>query len=1080
MITSASSLPPQTIVVIGNGMVGHRFCEKLIEFDTAGRYRIVTFCEEPRAAYDRVGLTSFFAHRDAEQLMLAKLDWYHESGIELHIGDRASSIDCRKQVVHSEKGRSVAYDYVVLATGSFPFVPPAPGMTNRGVFVYRTIDDLQRIMAYAQNVKRCAVIGGGLLGLEAAKAAYDLGLQTHVIEFAPRLMPRQVDDAGSRLLVKKIEALGVSVHLNQGTKQVLGDGGVEGLLFNDGQTLPVEMVIVSAGIRPRDELARACGLKVGERGGVQVNDELETSDPRILAIGEVALHGGMVYGLVAPGYEMAEIAAANLAGNALAGTKPGPGELEATSLVSSPGASLLPASENGERTHNRRFTGADLSTKLKLMGVDVASFGNYEAKPDQATPLICEDPFRGYYKKLLFNHDGTRLLGGVLVGDAADYGTLLALCKSNEPLPCPPGELMLPPGTKPAAGGVGLPDSAQICSCNNVSKLQICQAIKGQSLTTIGEVKACTKAGTGCGGCIPLVTDLLHKELAAAGKSVIKHLCEHFAFTRQELFQIVKINQIKTFDALLAGHGQGSGCEICKPAVTSILASLWNEHILEREHQTLQDTNDRFLANMQRGGLYSVVPRVPGGEITPDQLIALGSIAKKYSLYTKITGAQRVDLFGAQVQQLPDIWEAVIAAGMESGHAYGKALRTVKSCVGTTWCRYGVQDSVGFAIRIEKRYRGIRAPHKIKAAVSGCIRECAEAQGKDFGLIATEKGYNLYVCGNGGSKPRHADLLAADLDEATAMQYLDRFLMYYIQTADRLTRTSVWLENLEGGLERLRDIIIHDKLGICAELERMMQHLVDTYECEWTKVVNDPERRKLFCQFVNTAENETGIEIVTERGQNRPADWPKDGVQLQQIEPHTLTRSASEGPEVRGRRSEVGSHESKANGKRRTEQAQPEWVQVGAVADFPKDGGAAIKYGDVQIAVFNFTSRGEWYACQNMCPHKKAFVLSRGIVGTQGEIPKVTCPLHKKAFSLQTGECVSGEDFSAKVFPVKVAEDQVYLLLPPKDQLDALLATRLHCITAGHSAHACVSDTCLPDSAATPLAEQPSLLASVP
>jgi len=1008
MITSASSLPPQTIVVIGNGMVGHRFCEKLVEFDTAGQYRIVTFCEEPRAAYDRVGLTSFFAHRDAEQLMLARLDWYRESGIELHIGDRAAKIDRKKQTVHSEKGRNVHYDQIVFATGSYPFVPPAPGMTNRGVFVYRTIDDLQRIMAYAQSVKRCAVIGGGLLGLEAAKAAYDLGLETHVVEFAPRLMPRQVDDAGSRLLVKKIEALGVRVHLNQGTKQVLGDGGVEGLLFNDGQKLPVEMVIVSAGIRPRDELARECGLTVGERGGVQVNDELETSDPRILAIGEVALHGGMIYGLVAPGYEMAEIAAANLCGE------------------------------------QRQFRGADLSTKLKLMGVDVASFGNYEAKPDQATPLVCEDPFRGYYKKLLFNHDGTRLLGGVLVGDAADYGTLLALCKSSEPLPCPPGELMLPPGAKPAAGGVGLPDSAQICSCNNVSKLQICQAIKGQGLTTIGEVKACTKAGTGCGGCIPLVTDLLHKELAAAGKSVIKHLCEHFAFTRQELFQIVKINQIKTFDALLASHGRGAGCEICKPAVTSILASLWNEHILEREHQTLQDTNDRFLANMQRGGLYSVVPRVPGGEITPDQLIALGSIAKKYSLYTKITGAQRVDLFGAQVQQLPDIWEAVIAAGMESGHAYGKALRTVKSCVGTTWCRYGVQDSVGFAIRIEKRYRGIRAPHKIKAAVSGCIRECAEAQGKDFGLIATEKGYNLYVCGNGGSKPRHADLLAADLDEATAIQYIDRFLMYYIQTADRLTRTSVWLENLEGGLERLRDIIVHDKLGICAELERLMQHLVDTYECEWTKVVNDPERRKLFRQFVNTAETETGIEIVTERGQNRPADWPKDGVKLQQIE-------------TVGQASRLPGKEAGTNGKRRTEQAQPEWVQIGAVADFPKDGGAAVKYGDVQIAVFNFTSRGEWYACQNMCPHKKAFVLSRGIVGTQGEIPKVTCPLHKKAFSLQTGECISGEEFSAKVFPVKVVQDNVYLLLPPKDQLDALLATSLHCVTA------CSSRSCAPE-----------------
>lgn len=1006
---NANALSPPTIVVIGNGMVGHRFCEKLVEFDTARQYRIVTFCEEPRAAYDRVGLTSFFAHRNAEKLMLARLEWYRENGIELHIGDRAAKIDRRQQLVQSEKGHSVRYDHIVLATGSFPFVPPAPGMTNRGVFVYRTIEDLERIMAYAKDVRRCAVIGGGLLGLEAAKAAYDLGLETHVVEFAPRLMPRQIDDAGSRLLVKKIEALGVRVHLNQGTKQVLGEGAVEGLLFNDGQKLPVDMVIVSAGIRPRDELARECGLTVGERGGVQVNDELVTSDPRILAIGEVALHSGMVYGLVAPGYEMAEIAAANLVGE------------------------------------QRQFHGADLSTKLKLMGVDVASFGNYEAKPDQAVPLVCEDPFRGYYKKLLFSPDGQHLIGGVLVGDAADYGTLLALSSASEPLPCPPGYLMAPPGANPAAAGAALPDSAQICSCNNVSKGQICQAIREKDLTTIGDLKACTKAGTGCGGCIPMVTDLLQKELAAAGKSVVKHLCEHLAFTRQELFQIVKINQIKTFDELLAKHGRGNGCEICKPAVTSILASLWNEHILEREHQTLQDTNDRFLANMQRGGLYSVVPRVPGGEITPDQLISLGQIAKKYGLYTKITGGQRVDLFGAQVQQLPDIWEEVIDAGMESGHAYGKALRTVKSCVGTTWCRYGVQDSVGFAIRVEKRYRGIRAPHKIKAAVSGCIRECAEAQSKDFGLIATEKGYNLYVCGNGGSKPRHADLLAADLDEETAIRYIDRFLMYYIQTADRLTRTSVWLENLEGGIERLREIVIDDKLGICAELEQMLQRLVDTYECEWTKVVNDPERRKQFSQFVNTDESESGIEIITERGQARPANWPKDGVKLQQIEALA----------VRSQESRAEDPVKPANGKRRTEQAQPEWVNVGAVADFPKDGGAAVKYGDVQIAVFNFSSRGEWYACQNMCPHKKAFVLSRGMVGSQGELPKVACPLHKKTFSLQSGECTSGEDYSVKVFPVKVTGDDVFLLLPPKDQLDALLATRLHGV---HSGDSCQND----------------------
>jgi nitrite reductase (NADH) large subunit len=1007
---SRSTSEQKTIVVIGNGMVGHRFCERLVEFDVDRQYQIVTFCEEPRAAYDRVGLTQFFAHRNAQKLMLANLDWYQQNGIRLHIGDRATTIDRKRRRVRSEKGVEIAYDIAVLATGSYPFVPSVPGIKKVGVFVYRTIEDLERIIAYGQNIKRAAVIGGGLLGLEAAKATYDLGLETHVVEFAPRLMPRQIDEAGSKLLVSKIEALGVRVHLNKNTKEVIGKNEVVGMVFTDGEQLDVDMIVVSAGIRPRDDLARDCGITVGERGGVTVDDCLQTSDPSIFAIGEVALHRNMIYGLVAPGYEMAEVVAANLTG--------------------------------GQRT----FTASDMSTKLKLMGVDVASFGNYEAGPDKARPLTYEDPFGGVYKKLLFSHDGSRLLGGVMVGDAADYGNLLMLSKSDKPLPVAPGELILGKKDGAAVGGVeSMDDVCQVCSCNNVSKGQICSAIREQDLTTIGQVKSCTKAGTGCGGCMPLVTDLLAAELKAAGKTVNKNLCEHFAFTRQELFEIVKIKQIESFDALVASHGKGHGCEICKPAVASILASLWNENIMD--HTTLQDTNDRFLANMQRGGLYSVIPRVPGGEITPEKLIVLGKVARKYNLYTKITGGQRVDLFGAQVHQLPDIWEELVNAGFESGHAYGKALRTVKSCVGTTWCRYGVQDSVGFAIRVEERYRGIRAPHKVKAAVSGCVRECAEAQSKDFGLIATEHGYNLYVCGNGGAKPRHADLLASDLDEDTCIKYIDRFMMYYIQTADRLTRTSVWLEKMDGGIDYLRDVIINDRLGICDELEKQMQFLVDSYKCEWKEVVNDPQRRRLFKQFVNTDETQSGIELVTERGQMRPADWPKDGVSLADV---TLPGGRRLGDLQGGTDSdhELSGGEHTSNG----DQAGRAWVKVGYVWDFPHDGGATIMHGQTQIAVFNFASRGQWFASQNMCPHKKAFVLSRGIIGDSAGIPKVACPLHKKTFSLESGECLSGEDFSLQVFPVKVDGDEVYLELPPAEHLDQQLATEQHCIRACHTA----------------------------
>ncbi len=966
----------KTVVVIGHGMVGHRFCERMVEDDIERTHQIVTFCEEPRPAYDRVNLSKYFEQRTDEALKLACPAWYADKGIALHIGERATAIDRQKRVVFSSAGRATEYDAVVLATGSSPFVPPIPGVDKAGVFVYRTIEDLEGILAYAGKASSAAVIGGGLLGLEAAKAVRELGLTTHVVEFAPRLMPRQVDEAGARALLEKIEAMDVRVHLGKSTREFLGNGKVRGLAFADGGRLEVDMVLISAGIRPRDELARACGLEVDRRGGVVVDDALRTSDPDILAIGEVAAHRGMIYGLVAPGYAMAEVAAAQLLGEP------------------------------------RTFSGFDLSTRLKLMGVDVASFGDPFTEAEGARALTFHDPFGGVYKKLTFDAEGTRLLGGILVGDASDFGTLLGLCRSVEPLPVAPGDLLaLGRGENAAASRLGDP---QVCSCNNVSERQLCETIREKGLTTLAEVKEGTKAGTGCGGCLPRVAELLKTELQAAGAKVDNRLCEHFAHSRQELYQIAMIRGIKTFGDLIASHGGGQGCEVCKPAVASILAALWNENILDQAHATLQDTNDRFLANIQRGGTYSVVPRIPGGEITPEKLIVLGEVARKYGLYTKITGGQRIDLFGAPVHLLPEIWSELIAAGFESGHAYGKAVRTVKSCVGSTWCRFGVQDSVGFAIQVELRYRGLRAPHKLKGAVSGCVRECAEAQSKDFGLIATEKGYNLYVCGNGGSRPRHADLLAADLDEATALRYLDRFLMYYIRTADRLTRTSVWLEKMEGGIEYLRDVVVNDRLGLAAELERQMQGLVDSYRCEWKAVVDDPEKRRFFQQFANTDEVSAGVEFIAERGQKHPAGWPSDFVPAEQLGLGWPGEPANVPPEP-----EEGTS----------------WVRVGAVNDFPRDGGRAIKHGDCEIAVFRFDSRGEWYATQNTCPHRREAILARGLLGDQKGVPKVVCPMHKKTFSLESGECLSGESLSVEVFPVRVEGNDVSVKLPSAKEL---------------------------------------------
>jgi len=824
------------IAVIGNGMVSYKFCEKLLAKGGANRFEITVFGEEKHPAYDRVQLTRYFAERTP--LTLAGPEWYRDHGIDLRLGDKVVALDREKRLLTSQSGAEIRYDKVVLATGSSPFVPPVPGIDKQGVFVYRTIEDLEGIIAYAGKAKQAVVIGGGLLGLEAAKAVFDLGLETHIVEFAPRLMPRQIDDPGSAILVEKIESLGVRVHLGKSTKEISGNGKIEGMVFTDGSTLAADLLVVSAGIRPRDDLARSCGLKVGERGGICVNDNLETSDPDILCVGEAALHRGMIYGLVAPGYEMAEVVADNLMG--------------------------------GEKT----FISGDLSAKLKLMGVDVANFGDAFGEAKNTRTVVYRNEKAGVYKRLTLSQFGDHLMGGMLVGDASEYGRLVQFMKNRTTLPPNPEDLILGPrGDSKDAGGLSpvfLPDSAQICTCNNVTKGAIVSAVR-EGFCEIGPLKNCTKAGTGCGGCLPMVADILKGVLESEGKTVSNHLCQHFPHSRQELFEIVKVKRLRSFAELLESHGKGQGCEICKPAVASILASTWNDMVLE--HQAEQDTNDRYLANIQQGGTYSVVPRVPGGEITPDQLIAMGRTAKKFGLYSKITGAQRIDLFGARVDQLPDIWEELIAAGFESGHAYGKALRTVKSCVGSTWCRFGVQDSTAFAIRIENRYKGLRAPHKIKSACSGCVRECAEAQGKDFGLVATEKGWNLYVAGNGGAKPQHALLLASDLDEETAIRYIDRFLMYYIRTADRLTRTSVWFNKLEGGLDKLKDVIIRDSLGICVDLEREMQGLVDTYQCEWKTTVENPELRKRFTHFLNSPEPDPNLVWAQEREQKFPANW---------------------------------------------------------------------------------------------------------------------------------------------------------------------------------------------------------------
>ncbi|WP_410578027.1 nitrite reductase large subunit NirB [Amycolatopsis sp. lyj-108] len=821
------------LVVAGHGMVAHRLVEAVRAEDKTGEWQIVVLAEEARPAYDRVALTSYVDTWDPASLALDGADYAEDPLVELRLGDSVVSVDRDRKVVTTEAGHEQPYDALVLATGSRPFVPPVPGHDLPGCFVYRTIEDLDAIREAAQRPGRgrrsAVVIGGGLLGLEAAKALRDMGLSPHVVEMAPRLMPLQVDEGGGGLLRRLITDLDVTVHTGTSTDAIEPDGERYIAKLGNGTELDVDLVVFSAGIRPRDDLARSSGLEVGARGGILVDDTCRTSDPAVYAIGECAAVDGKVYGIVAPGYAMAEIVAARLTG--------------------------------GEGT----FPEPDMSTKLKLMGVDVASFGDAHAATEGALEVAFNDAVAGTYKKLVISDDSKTLLGGVLVGDASEFNTLRAMV--GRPLPAEPGAILAPAGGGAAVGVDALPDAAQICSCNAVSKGAITHAITEEGCDSVAKIKGCTRAGTACGSCVPL----LGKLLTACGVEQSKALCEHFPQSRAELFQILQATRISTFSEMIDRYGTGTGCAICKPAIASILATLGNGHILAGEQATLQDTNDKFLANLQRNGTYSVVPRIPGGEVTPEKLMVIAQVAMDFGLYTKITGGQRIDLFGATVDQLPLIWRRLVDAGFESGHAYGKSLRTVKSCVGSTWCRYGVQDSVGLAIELELRYRGLRSPHKLKSAVSGCARECAEARSKDFGVIATDKGWNLYVGGNGGATPRHADLLVSEVDTETLIRTIDRFLMFYVRTADRLQRTAPWVEEMEGGLDHLRAVIVDDKLGICEDLDAAMAKHVGDYADEWRGVLEDPEKLAKFSSFVNAPGTpDPTISFRTERDQKVP------------------------------------------------------------------------------------------------------------------------------------------------------------------------------------------------------------------
>lgn len=1012
------------IVVVGLGMVAIAFIEKLIKLDSHRReYSIVVIGDEPYVAYNRVGLSSFFEKRNIEELYLNPEEWYASfdaSAFNYHLNTRVTEILPDQKLVRTSTGDSVSYDLLVLATGSDAVLPTrTPGYDANGVFVYRTISDLERLIDFASKHKgeTGVTIGGGLLGLEAAKAMTDLQEfgSVKLIDRNKWVLARQLDGDAGALVTEKIREIGLDVLLQKRVARIDTDdtNNVVGVTFEDSEKLECCCICFAIGVKPRDELGQTAGIECAERGGFIINEALQTSIPKIYAIGECASWENQTFGIIAPGIEMADVLSFNL-------TNPG--------------------------KEPRRFDRPDLSTKLKLLGVDVASFGDFFADRDgpkflpgrraskpgingfqkgarlETEPLVkaltYKDPFGAVYKKYLFTLDGKFLLGGMMIGDTKDYIKLNQMVKTQRPLEVPPSQFILGAQNGGEENADDLDDDTQVCSCHNVTKGDIVENVKNGTCKTIGQVKSCTKAGTGCGGCMPLVQSIFNKTMLGMGQEVSNHLCSHIPFSRADLYNIIAVKQLKMFVDVMREVGRNPeslGCELCKPAIASILSSLFNPHLLDKGIHDLQDTNDRFLANIQRNGTFSVVPRVAGGEITADKLIVLGQVAKKYNLYCKITGGQRIDLFGAKKQDLLAIWTELVNAGMESGHAYAKSLRTIKSCVGTTWCRFGIGDSVGMAIRLEERYKSIRSPHKIKAAVSGCVRECAEAQNKDFGLIATENGFNIFVGGNGGAKPRHSELLAKDVPPEQVISLLDRYLIFYIRTADKLQRTARWIENLPGGLDYLREVIIEDKLGICADMERQMEELVNTYFCEWAETLSNPERRKYFEQFSNTSETVETVEVIKERGQERPTYWPKNSV-TEDFKGHQWS-DLSWQPMVRAEHFSDGkSHVSSTN----------------------------VKRGDTQLAIFKV--KDKFYATQQMCPHKRAFVLSDGLIGDDdGGKYWVSCPYHKRNFELngeQAGRCSNDETVNIATFPVEErADGWVYLKLPPVEELDSVLGT---------------------------------------
>ncbi|WNG50917.1 NAD(P)/FAD-dependent oxidoreductase [Archangium minus] len=812
------------LVVIGNGMAGARLVEELLARGGAERFDIVMFGDEPYGNYNRILLSGVLAGtHDPQDIFINPLSWYQETGVTLHAGVRVERIDCRQKLVHGAGGITEHYDKLVIATGSNAFVPPLAGLKNEsgqykeGVFVFRTLDDCTAITQHAARARRAVVIGGGLLGLEAARGLLELGLEVHVVHLMGHLMELQLDAKGGAILQRSLEAMGLHIHLRKNSREILGNERVSGLRFEDGGSLACDLVVISAGIRPNVELAREAGLLV-ERGIVVGDDLCTPHDRDIYALGECAQHRGRTYGLVAPLWEQAQVLADRLSG----------------------------------RNPRALYTGSQVSTKLKVMGIELAVMGTREVTGEQDEEVTYVDAARGIYKKLIIRDQ--RLAGAILLGDTSTAPNLLHTFERGTQVPESRSELLFPSVGEAALPSVlQLPDTAQVCNCNGVSKQQILEAVsKGHR--TLKRLCDATRAGTGCGSCKKDVQALLEN---AVGDTPIEDPSVHYyvpgvPLSKPELVAEIKARGLRSVSAVFDALADGREDVASKTGLASLLKTLWGKDY--EDERDARFINDRVHANIQRDATFSVVPRIFGGVTTPAQLRQIADVAERHNVkMVKITGGQRIDLLGIPKEKLPEVWREL---GMPSGHAYAKSFRTCKTCVGSDFCRYGLGDSTGLGIAIEKRFQGLESPHKMKLATAGCPRNCSEATTKDLGAVAIGGGrWEILVGGAAGSRVRKGDILCVVDTHEDVLKFMGRFMQYYREHGKYLERTHDFVERV--GIDKLRRLLVEDEEKLAARLDAEIQAAVDAYVDPWEEAVR-PHHPSQFTRTLPTESEASG------------------------------------------------------------------------------------------------------------------------------------------------------------------------------------------------------------------------------